>query len=115
MARTMNVIPSREARQHLGTMLKRFRAGQWEPMYFGAHRKPEAVILPFDEYERLLDVQDAYAQQREDELADEVRRRLASDTASVEMSLEELAGQLGTVGAEWLRERGGDVPRSAHG
>lgn len=98
-------------------MLNRFRAGQREPMYFGAHRKPEAVILPFDEYERPLDVQDVYAQQQEDELADEVRRRLTSDKPPVEMSLEELADQLGTVGAEWLRERerGDDVPRSAHG
>src|SRR5580765_5192842 len=104
--RPANVIPSREARQHLGTMLDRFRKGQTEPMIFGAHRRPEAVVLSFEEYMRLLDVVEEH--RREEEFAQEVRARVARLDAepdrAVSMSLEELVRELGPAAEAMLEE-----------
>jgi PHD/YefM family antitoxin component YafN of YafNO toxin-antitoxin module len=121
MARTVNVIPSREARQHLGTMLQRFRQGEHEPMIFGAHRKPEAVILPFEEYERLLDIEERWA--GEEAFLSEVRRRIAradeNPDSTISMSLEDLVAGLGPAAEQMLREikaeKADDQPRVAHG
>lgn len=50
------VLPSRDARDELPNALKRFRAEgvSAEPLIFGAHRKPEAAVIPFELYEELL-------------------------------------------------------------
>lgn len=121
MARTVNVIPSREARQHLGSMLQRFREGEWEPMIFGAHRKAEAVILPFEEYERLLDLEERWA--GEEAFLSEVRKRIAdadeNPSGTVTMPLEDLVATLGPAAEQMLREikaeQADDLPRLAHG
>lgn len=36
-----------QARDELSTVLRRFRGGDTTPLVLGAHRKPEAVIVPF--------------------------------------------------------------------
>ena len=67
------VIPTSEVRAALGKITKRFDAGDTEPVYFGSHRRPQAVLVPIATWDKLL----AYA---EDELdAELVQRRLDDD------------------------------------
>lgn len=49
------VRTSREAREELGATLARFQVegAMAEPVIFGAHRKPQAAVIPFELYERL--------------------------------------------------------------
>jgi hypothetical protein len=49
------VQPLSEVRERLSGILARFRrdGGSAEPVVFGSHRKPEAIILPYQEYESL--------------------------------------------------------------
>ena len=52
----LEVFPSSEARVELPKVLERFRhdgAGA-TPLVFGAHRKPEAVVIPYELYAELL-------------------------------------------------------------
>jgi prevent-host-death family protein len=44
------VISVADARIGLSQTLRRFRQGEREPVVIGSHRKPEAVILPVDDY-----------------------------------------------------------------
>ncbi len=52
------VLPSSQARTALADALRRFRAEGLgaEPIVFGAHRRPEAVVIPFELYAQLLPV-----------------------------------------------------------
>lgn len=121
MSKPVNVIPSREARAHLGTMLSRFRAGDTEPMYFGAHRKPEAAVIPFDRYMELLELEEVRAV--EEAFVNEVRDRIARADADpdsvVSISLEDLAADLGPLAEQYLEDaKAADAaaqPRLAHG
>jgi hypothetical protein len=56
------VHPLSEVRQRLSGILARFRreGASAEPVAFGSHRKPEAVLLPYEVYERY----EALARQR---------------------------------------------------
>jgi PHD/YefM family antitoxin component YafN of YafNO toxin-antitoxin module len=68
-----DVVTTGEARDALHQIARRFDAGEGEPVYFGSHRRAQAVIVPVDVWERLL-------MQAEDELDAEVaRNRLAED------------------------------------
>lgn len=50
-----HVVSSADARNGLGATVKRFRLDEnAAPVVFGAQRKPEAVIMPFRQYERLV-------------------------------------------------------------
>lgn len=65
------VVPTSEVRAALGQITRRFDAGDTDPVFFGSHRRVQAVLVPIATWERLL----AHA---EDELDLElVRRRLA--------------------------------------
>ncbi len=50
------VLPSGVARTELPRALARFRAEgeSAEPVVFGSHRRPEAVVIPFELYSQLL-------------------------------------------------------------
>ena len=50
----IQVHPLSEVRQRLSGILARFRreGAAAEPVAFGSHRKPEAVLLPYAVYER---------------------------------------------------------------
>lgn len=50
------VLHSREARTEIPEALRRFRAdgALAEPVIFGSHRRPEAVMIPFELYTALL-------------------------------------------------------------
>ena len=65
------VVSTSEVRAALSQITKRFDAGDPEPVFFGSHRRAQAVLVPITTWERLL----AHA---EDELdLDLARRRLA--------------------------------------
>jgi antitoxin StbD len=67
------VIPTSEVRAALSKITKRFDAGDTEPVFFGSHRRPQAVLVPIAVWEKLLE-------HAEDELdVDLARRRLADD------------------------------------
>jgi PHD/YefM family antitoxin component YafN of YafNO toxin-antitoxin module len=50
----IQVHPLSEVRQRLSGILARFRreGAAAEPVAFGSHRKPEAILLPYEAYER---------------------------------------------------------------
>ena len=50
----IQVHPLSEVRQRLSSILARFRleGAAAEPVAFGSHRKPEAILLPYEVYER---------------------------------------------------------------
>ncbi len=50
---TLQVHPLSEVRQRLSGILARFRreGAAAEPVAFGSHRKPEAILLPYEVYE----------------------------------------------------------------
>lgn len=52
------VLPSGDARTALPEALRRFRAEgvAADPVVFGSHRKPEAVVIPFELYAQMLPV-----------------------------------------------------------
>jgi PHD/YefM family antitoxin component YafN of YafNO toxin-antitoxin module len=54
--RVDEVLPTREARARLPSMLAGFRArgARADPVVIGAHRRPEAVVLSYERYLELL-------------------------------------------------------------
>jgi hypothetical protein len=59
----IQVHPLSDVRARLSAILARFRreGAAAEPVAFGSHRKPEAILLPYEVYERY----EALARQRE--------------------------------------------------
>ncbi|MHB1533760.1 MAG: type II toxin-antitoxin system Phd/YefM family antitoxin [Acidimicrobiales bacterium] len=66
------VVPTSEVRAALSQITKRFDAGDPEPVFFGSHRRAQAVLVPIATWEKLL----AHA---EDELDLELARRRLAD------------------------------------
>jgi len=65
------VVPTSEVRAALGKITRRFDAGDSDPVFFGSHRRVQAVLVPISTWEKLL-------APAEDELdLDFARRRLA--------------------------------------
>ena len=79
-----------DARAKLTSHVARFRAEglDAEPVVFGDHRQPEAVLLPYATFELLLDVAEDIA------IAARVRERLAVDSGA-RRTLAEVAADLG--------------------
>ncbi len=50
------ILPSRDARTEIPKALRRFRVegATADPVIFGSHRRPEAVVIPFELYRELL-------------------------------------------------------------
>jgi antitoxin StbD len=82
------VLPSREIRTELPKALERFRREgiSAQPVVFGAHRKPEAVVIPFELYASLLPLIEDL------EIANTVRERVAAGPAT---PLSDTAAKLG--------------------
>lgn len=83
-----HVLPSGDARTELPKALARFRhdGALAAPVVFGAHRKAEAVVIPYALYERLLPaIEDL-------EIAELVRQRAAEGAA---VPLSDVAASLG--------------------
>lgn len=67
-----DVVPTSEVRAALGKITRRFDEGDTEPVFFGSHRRTQAVLVPIATWERLL----AHA---EDELDLELAQRRLAD------------------------------------
>lgn len=87
------ILPSREARTEIPKALRRFRAegATADPVIFGSHRRPEAVVIPFELYRKLLPAIE------EVEIAALVSARQSEPTRP----LSELAGELGLDPADY--------------
>ena len=99
--RVTEVLSFREFRSGLAATLKRVTAPHAEPVFVGAHRKPEAVLMSVSHYQELTEA----AQRRE-----AVAEALASVRAEgLEPSSEDLelfaAVAAGDMEIEELRER----------
>lgn len=83
-----SVLPSREIRTELPKALQRFRREgiTAQPVVFGAHRKPEAVVIPFELYASLLPLIEDL------EIAAIVNERTAAGPAT---TLSDVAAKLG--------------------
>lgn len=92
MAHT-HVLPSREARTEIPKALRRFRTdgAAADPVVFGSHRRPEAVVIPFELYTSLLPAIE------ELEIAQIVRDRKDEQPRP----LSEFAAELGLNGADY--------------
>jgi antitoxin StbD len=79
-----------DARRHLTKHVARFREEglDAEPVVFGDHRTPEAVVVPFEMFQLLLDVAEDIA------IAERIREREAADTGA-RTSLAEAAEEFG--------------------
>jgi antitoxin StbD len=88
------VLPSGDARTALPEALRRLRAEGLaaEPIVFGAHRKPEAVVIPFELYAQLLPVIEDL------EIAQLVRERAA---AGESVPLADVAAAVGLDPADY--------------
>jgi antitoxin StbD len=78
------------ARRDLTKHVHRFRRDglDAEPVVFGDHRKPEAVVVPFETFQLLLDVAEDIA------IAERIRERDSSDSG-VRTSLADAAAEFG--------------------
>lgn len=88
------VVPSGEFREQLPAVLRRFRAehAAAAPVIFGSHRKPEAVVIPFELYAQLLPaIEDL-------EIAEIVRARASAGPA---VPLSHIAAGLGLDAADY--------------
>lgn len=85
---------SREARETLGDTLSRFRSEgiAAEPMVFGAQRKPEAVMIPFETFQALVPLMENLT------VAETIRPRIEAGGAA---PLSETAAALGLDPADF--------------
>lgn len=67
-----NVVPTSEVRAALGKITRRFDEGDTKPVFFGSHRRTQAVLVPIATWEKLV----AHA---EDELDLELAQRRLAD------------------------------------
>ena len=49
------VVTTSEVRAALGQITKRFDEGDTEPVFFGSHRRAQAVLVPIATWEKLLE------------------------------------------------------------
>ena len=67
------VVTTSEVRAALSKITKRFDDGDTEPVFFGSHRRAQAVLVPIATWEKLL----AHAEDALD--VELIRQRLADD------------------------------------
>lgn len=100
---SVNVAPTqRITSADLGTLLERFRAGDAEPLIFGDDNVPEAAVIPFADFVRLLRGVHAEEHAFEAELSRRVQESDASDDPG--MTLEELGDELGEPARSMIRK-----------
>lgn len=92
------VLTSREAREALGDTLSHFRDEgiTAEPVVFGAQRKPEAVMIPFETFQALVPLMENLT------IAETIRPRIEAGGAR---PLSELADDLDRAYAEMAEEQ----------
>lgn len=100
----LTVRPVSEAREELSRALARFRreGASAAPVIFGSHRKPEAVVIPFEAYAEVLAVRQRM--QAAAEARASVRAELPGEF-SAEFDADMAQAVLGTISAEELYAR----------
>ncbi|MDQ1031403.1 hypothetical protein QF035_008985 [Streptomyces umbrinus] len=104
---SVNVVPTdRLRREDLRTTLNLYRRGEITPLIFGDDNKPEAAIIPFAAFVRLMKYDHAAHVHAEAPFQAELSRRIQQSDASGEagMTIEELAESLGELGQQWADE-----------
>ena len=87
------VIDTETAAHNLALMLDRFRSGQAEPLIVGDEGRPEGVVIPFDQWERLEALAEDVAQT--DRAREVTRQRLASASPDEYVDVDDLAAEFG--------------------
>jgi len=75
--RKNEMVSVSEATRHLATLLKKMRSRTVGKFFLAKNNTIEAVLLPIEEYEKLLDVQEELDQHL---LHEEIRRQEAADS-----------------------------------
>ncbi|MFJ1954481.1 hypothetical protein ACIOGT_25005 [Streptomyces microflavus] len=104
---SVNVVPADQiGREHLDTVLNLYRRGETKPLIFGSDNKPEAAIIPFAAFVRLVKCDHAAGVRAEAAFQDKLSRRLQEPGTSGEpgVTIEELAESLGPLGQQWADE-----------
>lgn len=112
----VNVIPTEDLRGNLSKVLELFRDGSHGPVVFGDDRRPEAAIIPFADFVRLLhhDQNSLDAEEKFHEtVADRVRAgdatRSAGDEQSGVTTDDEfdswVEDSFGDLGRDWVTQR----------
>lgn len=104
---SVNVVPTDHfSRENLTTMLNLYRRGETTPLIFGDDNKPEAAIIPFASFVRLMKYDHAAHIHTEAAFQAELSRRVQESDSSGEagMTVEELAESLGPRGQQWADE-----------
>lgn len=85
------VLGTREFREGIRKILDRFRTlgKRAEPVFLGPRRKPEAVLLPYESYEEMIEELENAA------IVRMVEQRLPAAEAALGTPLEEAARELG--------------------
>ena len=83
-------VTTSEARQNLTATVRRFReqGASADPVVFGSHRRPEAVVIPYQAYEELVELAEEIV------VAHTLRERDERDSGR-RYSLSEAAAKLG--------------------
>ncbi|MFF3128652.1 hypothetical protein ACFVRD_41805 [Streptomyces sp. NPDC057908] len=102
----VNVAATNQITQtHLSALLSLYRRGEIEPLIFGDDNKPEAAIVPFAAFVRLMKYDHANHVHEEAAFQAELSRRTQeSDATGPSMTVEELAESLGPLGRQWADE-----------
>lgn len=103
---SVNVVPTGQLRREdLRTMLNLYRRGEITPLIFGDDNKPEAAVIPFAAFVRLMKCDHA-AHAEENAFQAELSRRIQASDASGDsgMTLEELGDELGGPAQAMIRK-----------
>lgn len=104
---SVNVAPTeRITAAHLSALIERYRAGETEPLVFGDDNVPEAAIIPFAAFVRLLKRDHADSVREEHAFQSELSRRIHEADASEDpgMTLDELGDELGEPARSMIRK-----------
>src|SRR5438876_431750 len=118
---TVNVVPTSQSRNaDLGSLLELYRRGGNEPLIFGDDNRPEAAVIPFSAFVRLMKHDHADHVREETTFQEELSRRVqdagargAAGEAGGEVTVEQLAEDLGWLGREWIEQRRAVRPERA--
>ncbi|MEV7953007.1 hypothetical protein [Streptomyces sp. NPDC088141] len=104
---SVNVVPTNQLKcEDLRTMLNLYRRGEITPLIFGDDNKPEAAVIPFAAFVRLMKYDHAAHAHEENAFQAELSRRIQASDASGDpgMTLEELGDELGGPAQAMIRK-----------
>ncbi|MFI1408742.1 hypothetical protein ACH4Y0_02205 [Streptomyces sp. NPDC020707] len=104
---SVNVVPTSQLKcEDLRTMLNLYRSGEITPLIFGDDNKPEAAVIPFAAFVRLMKYDHAAHAHEENASQAELSRRIQASDASGDpgMTLEELGDELGGPARALIRK-----------